>query len=74
MPVRARLSKSGEKTVAKKKRSNISGRLNRAARSVSRAEAADLTPGVPEEAIKAGANRTAKKKQSAILGNRRRRH
>jgi hypothetical protein len=74
MPVQTKMAKSGEKKVAKAKRSNIGGRLNRAARSISWAEAAELVPGVATELFDRRGLKAAKKKQAAIIGNRRRRH
>jgi hypothetical protein len=76
MPIRARMSTSGEKKVFKKKRSNISGSLNRAARAISTAEAGDLTPGVVIDLNRktTRSNRSKNRKQEAIIGNRRRRH
>jgi hypothetical protein len=74
MAIRTTMSKSGEKNVVNKKRSNVSGRLNRAARAVSTSEATRLTPGVATEIFDRKETEARKKKQQAILGNRRRRH
>jgi hypothetical protein len=73
MPLSTRFSKSGEKNVVHKRRSNVSGRLNRAARNVSTGQAADLTPGVVTELHDRAAIRASKKKAKAIIENRRRR-
>jgi hypothetical protein len=74
MPIRARSSKSGEKNVFKEKRSNVGGRLNRAARTVSQAEARELTPGVVTELFDQRSKRAAGRKQAAITESRKRRH
>ena len=74
MPISTRPAKSGQKKVFKKKRSNMSGALNVRARAVSRADAVDLTPGVVTERFDHSAIRTSRKKQQAIVENRRRRH
>jgi hypothetical protein len=74
MAIRTRMQKSGEKKVFSKKRSNVAGRLNRAARAVSTSEARDLTPGVVTELIDRRKTRESNQKQEAIIGNRRRRH
>jgi hypothetical protein len=72
MAIRTHMQKSGEKHVVNKKRSNVAGRLNRAARAVSTGEAADLSPGAQTETL--GAYRKATKERSVVLENRRRRH
>jgi hypothetical protein len=74
MPIRARSSKSGEKNVFKKNRSKIGSRLNRAARTINRGEARELTPGVVTELFDQRSKRSAARKQTAVLQNRRRRH
>jgi hypothetical protein len=74
MPVNTKLYKSGEKKVQKARRKNISGRLNRAARDISRAESNELVPGVATELFDRKATQTAKRKHTTILANRRRRH
>jgi hypothetical protein len=68
------MSKSGEKNVVNKKRSNVSGRLNRAARAVSTSERDDLTPGVVTDLLDRKETRAKNRKQQAITENRRRRH
>jgi hypothetical protein len=75
MPINTKMAKSGVKNVFKKKRSNIGGRLNRAARQVSTSEAANLSPGVAGllDPIDKRKNRISHQKHSAIIGNRRRR-
>jgi hypothetical protein len=72
MPISTRPTKSGEKKVFKKKRSNMSGRLNVSARSVARAESDDLVPGMKVDRLPA--TRQSKTKQRAISENRRRRY
>jgi hypothetical protein len=52
----------------------MTGSLNRAGQSVSAAEARNLTPGAVTEVFDGAQNRIAKKKQQAIVENRRRRH
>jgi hypothetical protein len=74
MAIRTTMSKSVEKNVVNKKRSNVSGRLNRAARDVSTGQAADLTPGVVTELFNRKGTKASNKKQQAITENRRRRH
>jgi hypothetical protein len=73
MPVTTKMAKSGVKNVFKKKRTNLDGRLNRAARNVNREEADRLTPGVVGELFDQKKNQQQKKRQQAILDNRRRR-
>ena len=72
MPISTRPTNSGEKKVFKKKRSNMSGRLNVSARSVARADSADLVPGMKVDRLPP--RRGAKKKQQVINENRRRRY
>ena len=72
MPISTRPAKSGAKRVFKKKRSNMAGGLNISARSVARANSADLVPGMKVERLPA--TRGPKKKQQAITENRRRRY
>jgi hypothetical protein len=74
MAIRTTMSKSGEKNVVNKKRSNVSGRLNRAARNISTGQASDLTPGVVTELFDRKETKAKNRKQQAIVGNRRRRH
>lgn len=74
MPIRTKMQKSGMKNVVNKKRSNVSGRLNRAARAVGSDEAGSLTPGVATELFDRAGTRARNKKQQAIIENRRRRH
>lgn len=74
MPIRTKMQKSVAKNVVNKKRSNISGRLNRAARAVGSAEQDNLTPGVVTELFDRADTRVRNKKQQAIIENRRRRH
>jgi hypothetical protein len=72
MPISTKMAKSGLKKVHKKRRSNVTGKLNRAARSVGRQEAKELTPGAVTELFDHRSNRLQKKKRAAIIGNRRR--
>jgi hypothetical protein len=74
MAIRTTMQKSGEKNVVSKKRSNVSGRLNRAARAVSTIERDRLTPGVVTDLLDRRTTRAKNKKQQAITENRRRRH
>ena len=72
MPISTRPAMSGAKKVFKKKRSNMSGRLNVSARSVARADSTKLVPGMKVDRLPP--TRGAKKKQQAITENRRRRY
>ena len=72
MAIRTHFSKSGEKNVVNKKRSNVGGRLNRAARAVSTGEIDKLSPGAHVETF--GKNRAETKKRQVALDNNRRRH
>ena len=74
MPINTRMAKSGMKKVQKKARTNVTGRLNRAARQVSTAEARNLSPGVPglRSPVNKPARRRAVEKQDIVRGNRRR--
>ena len=74
MAIRTKMQKSGMKNVVNKKRSNVSGRLNRAARAVSTGERSNLTPGAVTEIFGGAETRIRNKKRAAITGNRRRRH
>lgn len=74
MPISTRPAKSGMKKVFKAKRSNLKGELNVRARSVSRGDGGDLTPGAVTEVFDRGTTKASQKKQRAILENRRRRH
>jgi hypothetical protein len=73
MPVNTKMAKSGLKKVQKQNRKQTNAPLNRAARSLGRADAAKLTSGVVTDDFKP-ANRAAAAKQRVILDNRRRRH
>jgi hypothetical protein len=76
MAIKTKKYKSTEKKVNKAKVTQLGGRLNRAARSISRAEAVELTPGA--DAIRDPFNRAAlkasKKTQERLIEIRRRRH
>ena len=74
MPIRTKMQKSVEKNVVNKKRSNVSGRLNRAARAIGSDEQENLTPGAVTELFDRAGTRARNKKQQAIVENRRRRH
>lgn len=72
MAIRTHMSKSGVKNVVNKKRSNVSGRLNRAARVVSTGEASKLSPGAHSETF--GENKKQTHRRQVALDNNRRRH
>ena len=72
MAIRTKMPKSGEKNVVNKKRSQVGGRLNRAARAVSTGEAAKLSPGAHVETT--GGRRAQTRKRAVALENNRRRH
>jgi hypothetical protein len=76
MAIKTKKYKSTEKKVNKAKITQLGGRLNRAARSISRAEADDLTPGVSalRDPFNRGGLKASKKKQERIIEIRRRRH
>jgi hypothetical protein len=76
MAIKAKKYKSTEKKVNKAKVTQLGGRLNRAARSISRAEAIDLTPGVDaiRDPSKRGSSNASKKRQERLIEIRRRRH
>ena len=72
MPISTRPANSGEKKVFKKKRSNMSGRLNVSARSVARADSGNLVPGMKVDRLPP--TDKSKRKHQAITENRRRRY
>ena len=73
MPITTQRAKSGEKRLFKRQASNLARPLNRVALSLSREGAGELTPGAVTERLDRRHIRNTKKKQTAIVGNRRRR-
>lgn len=74
MPISTRLAKSNVKKVSKNRSASLKGSLNRGAAAINPAEADNLTPGAVPRRFNVQENRRAKKKQNAIIENRRRRH
>jgi len=73
MPISTKLAKIGVKKVAKKRRTNLTGKLNKAARQINNSDADELLPGAVTELFDHRKIRKSKKKEAAIIGNRRKR-